>query len=357
MLVTIIIVAIIFTVLVVIHELGHFWAAKRAGVSVEEFGLGFPPRIAKIKRAGTVWSLNLIPIGGFVRLKGEDGGNQDKDSFGLAKYSQKAKILLAGVGMNLLLAYLILVGLCFVGLPPVFEGQYSLGNPTYSEQPKVLVAGVEPGSPADKAGLKRGDVIIQIADEPIKSAEQLTRFTKLHAGERVEIVIERGNLRQNTVASLRGPENPSGYLGVAPFTTHKQRYGVYAPIVAGGLIWQMSGQTVAALGGMITGLVRSGKVSAEVAGPVGIVSIMASAKYLGLTYLWLFAALISLSLAIINALPLPALDGGRLALATYNRFSRKAVSPKVESIIHLTGFALLILLMIVVTISDIRRLN
>jgi regulator of sigma E protease len=147
--------------LVFVHELGHFVAAKRGGVNVEEFGFGFPPRLIGKEVGGTVYSLNLIPLGGFVKLQGEDLHDQTPGSFGAASFSRKSAILLAGVSMNALAAFIILVSLCLTGLPPIIANQFSSGQASYVQPKQDMVVNVVKRSPAEQAGIVRGDLILK----------------------------------------------------------------------------------------------------------------------------------------------------------------------------------------------------
>lgn len=354
---SILLVVLIFGLLIFVHELGHFVAARRSGIEVEEFGFGFPPRVIGKKVGGTIYSINLLPLGGFVRLKGEDGSEGDTNSFAAAPYMTKVKVLLAGVGMNALIAYVILLVLAVTGIPPIVPNQFSLGETRYSESPRVLVVGVEDGSPAAQAGIKQGDTITSAGGEAITSDKELTSFTKENAGDEVEIKVVRGGEERSVNVQLKGPESKTGFLGVTPLTTYKQVYGWLSPIVAFGLLIQLMWLTLVGFGGLIAGLFLRAEVSNDVTGPVGIVVILQNIMQLGLSYLALFVASISVSLAVINALPIPALDGGRLAFTTVQRFSRRPLSQKTEAMVHATGFILLILLMLIVTIVDIQRIR
>lgn len=355
MITVILLVVALFSLLVLVHEWGHFIVARRNGIEVEEFGIGFPPRLLWRKVKGTIYSINLFPLGGFVRLKGEDSASRAPGSFGTASFKSKAKVLLAGVGMNLAVAYLILTALAFTGLPPIVPNQFSLGQFEYAQPKQVMVVDVGQGSPAAVAGIRRGEVILGASGQTFAAEDELINFTRQHAGEEVVLKIKSGEAERDAKVKLRGPGATDGYLGVTPFQTYKIRYGWQAPLVAAGIMVQLIWATVAAFGGLLAGLISRGEVSQQVTGPVGVAVILGSIMELGISYLAMFVASISLSLAVINALPLPALDGGRLALITVPKIIRRPLSPQLEARIHTAGFIFLIALMIIVTVVDIKR--
>lgn len=356
----ILLVVFIFALLVFVHELGHFVAARRAGIEVEEFGFGFPPRVYGKRYKGTLYSINALPLGGFVRMKGEDTADRDKGSFAAASFSSRVKVLLAGVGMNFATAYVLLLILCLTGLPPVIENQFKLGNPSYAQPPLVMAVEVGEGSPAEAAGIRQGDLIISGNGREFKTEDDLTDFTKEHAGQtvRLELAEDNGALEGNSrevEVTLRGPDTKDGFLGVTPFVTYKERFGLWSPLVALGLLAQLSLATLAGFGGLIIGLFAQAKVSEAVTGPVGIVAYLANIVNLGPSYVALFVVAISISLGVINSLPIPALDGGRLFLMSVQRFFGRQISAQLERSIHAVGFALLLLLLVAVTIFDIQR--
>jgi regulator of sigma E protease len=351
-------VILIFGVLVFVHELGHFVAARRNGVEVEEFGFGFPPRLYGKKVGRTRYSINWIPLGGFVKLKGEDLNDTGKGSFGASSFWAKTKILFAGVTMNAALAYLILLWLCLTGLPPLIANQFSYGRQIEAQSAKVMAVDVAAGSPAADAGIARGSIISVANGTKLETEQQLLDFTKTHAGQTVLLGIEKGGNIATKSVTLRPADSKDGYLGVTPFATTKTRYSpIDAVITAAGLTVQLMWATLAAFGNLVVGLFAHGKVSDQVAGPVGIVVILANIVNFGAAYVLVFVASISISLAVINALPLPALDGGRWLLAAAQKVTKRQLSPKLETGIHAAGFFALIALMVVVTFFDIKRLG
>jgi regulator of sigma E protease len=260
--------------------------------------------------------------------------------------------------MNLLLAYIILLGLCLAGLPPIIQHQFSIGRPTYAQAKSVMAVDVVPGSPAAQAGVKRGDLVLSGDGQGFQDEQSLLEFTKSHAGRKVSLQLSHQGHERTAEVQLLGPQSHDGYLGVTPFQTYKLRYAVWqAPVVAAGILFQLVWATLAAFGGLIFGLFIHGQVSSQVTGPVGIVVILKNIIDLGLSYVLVFVLSISISLAVINAMPLPALDGGRWAIVLANKLTGKPISARTEGIVHAVGFALLLVLMAVITFFDIKRLG
>ncbi len=363
---------ILFICLVLVHEWGHFIVARRNGVEVEEFGLFFPPRAKVItKKNGTEYTLNWLPLGGFVKLKGENDADRRPGTFGAASTWVKTKIMLAGVAMNLVAAFVILTILAWIGMPQLVENQFTVASDTTVTKQQVLVGYIADGSPAAEAGLERGDVLKAIGtsetqQRTIQSAAELPELTEEYAGQEVYVRIERAGETQNVPLTLRTTEaveaskdtdDPQGYLGVAPTEYTQQRSTWSAPIVAGGLIAQFTELTFKGLGTAISSLFHGDTQTAseQVAGPVGIFVVLNQGTLLGFEFVLLVIAVISLSLAIMNALPIPALDGGRLFVLLISRLIKKPLSKEAEEAIHGTGFMFLIGLIILITIVDVRR--
>ncbi len=361
---------VLFIGLVVAHEWGHFIAARRGGVEVEEFGIGFPPKAwsKKIKTAKSkfLFSINLLPLGGFVRLKGEYDSDTRPGSFGAAKLSTKVKIMLAGVGMNLLIAYLMLLVLATTGMPKLIDNQYTVASDTkviqqVKDEDVVRVSGVVGNSPAEKAGIKADDRIVEINGAKISSPDQVSETTKSNAGKNVHIVVERDGQVVATEATLNVENTGDGFLGVSSSSGRSglevRRSTWSSPIVAAGLIKQFSELTFKGLGTAVSSLAHGDteKASEQVSGPVGIFYILKEGGKLGLSFVLMIIAIISLTLALINILPIPALDGGRLFFTLLFKAINKPLTRKTEEWIHGTGFALLMLLFVLITIVDVRR--
>jgi len=384
---------ILFIGLVVVHELGHFLVARRNGVEAEEFGIFFPPKLwsRKVKgkkgRKSFEFSINVLPLGGFVRLKGEHDADTEPGSFGAASTWVKTKIMAAGVGMNLLAALVLFMILAWVGMPQLVDNQFTVKSDTKVISNEVLVGDIQPGSPAAKAGLRQRDDLVSLtpvshptATEKLSQANNLPNVTKRLAGQTVDIVYVRGGathhatttlLSGQTVAASQNTKNPKGYLGVVPTEYTLQRSTWSAPIVAVGLAKQFTVLTfkglwtaVKGLGSTIAGLATRNhaareagqtQASSQVSGPVGIFVILKDGSSLGYQFILMIVAVISLSLAIMNVLPIPALDGGKIFLTYLSRLLRKQLTQEFEEAVYGGSFVLLLLLIGIITIVDVKR--
>lgn len=376
---------VLFIGLVVLHELGHFWAARRNGVEVEEFGIFFPPALYRHKtKKGWDFTINLLPLGGFVKLKGEYDSDDRPHSFGAATTWVKAKIMLAGVAVNLVTALVMFMVLAWVGLPKIVDNQFTVASDTKIVNQAVFVSYVEAGSPADKAGLRQSDKLISLVgengEENVVAGSELSEITQNLAGEEVLVVFERGGEQKTALATLLSTEaveksqnsdNPKGYLGVTPVEQVTRRSTWSAPVVAAGLTAQFTkltlqglGHALQGLGGIFAGALTGNttarqnaqtNASSQVSGPLGIFMVLKGGSAFGIVYILTIIALISLTLAIMNVLPIPALDGGRLFVMGVARILRKPLTQKVEELVYGIGFVSLIALIIVITIVDIKR--
>ena len=378
LLLEIIIGLLILVFLVVVHELGHAVAARRNGVVVEEFGVGFPPRAwgHKLKN-GVLLSLNWLPLGGFVKLQGEHDAADGKGDYGAATFWQKTKILLAGVTINWLVAAALLTILAWTGLPKVLPGQFTMPGDTSVQSRPVEVQALTVGSPAEKAGLKPGDGILRFAGEPVEDAQALVAAAKGNAGKEVEIIYSRGGVEYTTAAQLKEANKQNeGYLGVTPIQRTLTRSTWSAPIVGVVTAAQFTGATFQGLGDLLANLFKGvvfqlspakevreaasqnlSAAGASVAGPVGVLGVIfPAAERAGLTQLVFLTAIISLSLAVMNMLPVPALDGGRWFVMAIFRVLKKPLTKEREEKIQATGFTVLMLLILIVTIADVRKL-
>jgi regulator of sigma E protease len=361
----IIIVILLFASLVIIHEWGHFVAARRDGVVVEEFGVGFPPKAWGKKIKGTLYTLNWLPLGGFVRLKGEDGVDNGPGSFNAARFSTKVKILVAGVVMNFLTAVVILYALAVTGLPGLGGFEPSFLNPSYAQPKQLVVVNAAPDSPADQAGIKRGDFILSVDGRKMETEDDLRTYTKSHAGEKVSVKVKSGEAERTVNVQLREPNSTAGFLGVASQQVYKLKYDPLSALVAA--VWISGALFVATVWGVIkllagvptllVGLFSTAvpAVAQEASGPVGIIYIFNAVSSLGPSYIFLFMANIAVALAAFNILPLPALDGGRLALIVWQKVTGRIISPDREAQIHGIGFMVLIGLILVISIYDLRK--
>jgi regulator of sigma E protease len=377
---------LLFIGLVVVHEFGHFLAARRNGVEVEEFGIFFPPRLYKRKtKGGWLFTINALPLGGFVRLKGEHDSDTEKGSFGAATVWVKTKIMAAGVVFNLVTALVLFTIVALVGMPKLVDNQFTVKGDTQLVSSRTLIGYVEPGSPAAKAGLQPRDELIGI-NQPgyspvgISSAKDLPGITKNFAGKKVKVsYIRKGEhrfaeltlLSKSVVEASRKTDSPKGYLGIVPNDFIFQRSTWSAPVVAVGfsaqltaLTFQGLGHALSGLGSTIAGLVtgnsearQKGQTSAseQVAGPVGIFVVLKEGSVIGYQFILAIIAYISLALAIMNILPIPALDGGRLWLTLISRALKRPLSPRAEEAINAAGFFVLISLIVLITIVDVKR--
>lgn len=369
---------IVLVLLVVVHELGHAIVARRNGVVVEEFGIGFPPRAwAKKLKNGILFTLNWLPLGGFVKLQGEHDSADQKGDYGAATFWQKTKILLAGVVINWLVAVVILTILALSGLPKILPNQFSIPNDTIILTQPIELASVSHDSPADKAGLKVGDQILRFAGEPVLTAESLNQKTALHKGEAVEIVYSRKGVEQTAKVTLRTDNtDKKGYLGVGSGQREQIKASWSAPVVGVVTTGQFTLVTLQGLGDLVGNLAKGvalqfspdqstrseANKSLEdagnsVAGPVGILgTIFPQAQQAGPTQLLFLTAIISLTLAVMNILPIPALDGGRWFTMAAFRLLKKPLTKEREERIQTIGFLILMALIIVVTFRDVTKL-
>jgi len=381
-LIGIIIGVIVLTILVVVHELGHALVAKKHGVVVEEFGIGFPPKAWSKKVPNSIlgknveYSINWLPLGGFVKLQGEHDAARQKGDYGAATFWQKTQILLAGVVMNWLTAATLLSILAAVGIPNILQNQFYVpSDAQIISQPVELVA-VTAGLPAEKAGLQQGDKILRFNGAPLENAKALSELTKQSSGKTVEIIYSRNNVEHSVKIPLRANnDDRKGYLGASPSQLELIRASWSAPLVGIGTTAQMSWVTLQGIGGLLAntaqGLVmklspdkndqavantKLAQVGDSVAGPVGIFGIIfPAAGKAGLTHVIMLAAIISLTLAVMNVLPIPALDGGRWFVTALFKLFKKPLGKDLEEKIHGTGFMVLMALVVLVTIADIGK--
>ena len=360
MLLTIIVFILILGLLIFSHELGHFITAKKAGVKVEEFGFGFPPRIFGFKKGETTYSLNAIPVGGFVKIFGEEGKRRSRSKF--AFYNKpawkRALILVMGVLMNMVVAAILLSVVHILGVPTIIEQ----GQETNYKNIQIQVVETAKNSPAENAGVKIGDAIISLSfggeKAFIKEIEDVQTFVAFHSGQEITMEIKRGGetLSKQLTPRVNPPEN-EGALGIAMSKTGTMSYPWYTAILKG---FETAGRLFVVMIEMfwllIKNLITNGKMIGEVAGPVGIVVVTSQMVKLGLVYVLQFAAILSINLALLNILPFPALDGGRLLFLLIEKIKGKPIKFKTERLANSIGFAILIALMLIVTFRDVIRL-
>ncbi|MBI4117131.1 MAG: RIP metalloprotease RseP [Parcubacteria group bacterium] len=355
---TAIIFIIVLGVLVLVHEAGHFYVAKKAGMKVEEFGFGFPPRLFGIKRGETVYSINLIPFGGFVKIYGEDGEDRGNSrSFASKPAGRRAQVIVAGVLMNFLLAAVLLGFGNFLGLRIGLAGNEDFA----AKDIKIQIIQVSQNSPARAAGLKALDEIRRLqkdgdALEP-KSVEEVQGFVKKYGGEEIDLIIARnGEEIDLKLVPRKNPPAGQGAIGVNLAKTGVVSYPWYEAIWRGirdtGV---MAVNILIALGVFFKNLFVNSSLIGDVSGPVGVAVLTGQAAGLGFNYLLQFVALLSINLAVLNIIPFPALDGGRLLFIGIEKLKGSPIPKKIEGLVNAAGFAFLIALMIWITIKDVSK--
>ena len=389
---TIILFVAILALLVLVHEWGHFIVARKSGMKVYEFGFGFPPRafgMYKDPQTGKwvfvngkgknslketvggedrenpdefpsmLYSFNWLPLGGFVKIKGENGEeSQDSDSFGAKKFWKKALTLVAGVVMNIVLAMAFLsIGL-MIGLP---VDSTTLDDPQaiVVEEPSVIAQHIIQNSPAEAAGIKYGDKFVSISSVPIVTSVDLVSYIELHPNEESILTVIRGGeeLSIAIIPEVLSDEDSMPRIGIDLADAGVVRYPWYIAIwkgVIGALLGFVN--IFIAFYILIKNLILGNGLAFAVSGPVGIAVVVGDSARLGLAHLINVTAMLSLSLAVINILPIPALDGGRLLFVVIERIFKKPVPLKYEQMAHTLGFMLLMILIVVVTWRDIVRL-
>ena len=353
---------IALTILVVLHELGHGIVARRNGVIVEEFGVGFPPRAwaKKIKYSilgkDVEYSINWLPLGGFVKLKGEHDSATKKGDYGAATFWVKTKILLAGVFMNWITAAALLTVLAVTGLPQVIPNQLTVDGDTTTINQPVQLTSLTPGYPAEKAGFQIKDKIVRFAGKEVTTTQQLIDLSHANKGQTVKVIYNRGGVESQKTVTLRNESGAVFGAGLGQLTETRSTWS--APIVGVGVTAQLTVETFKSLGTMIgnlaSGIVNQfsgdaqtraagskevGEVGDSVAGPVGIFGILfPAASQAGPTQFVLLVAIISLGLAVMNVLPIPALDGGRWFTMAVFRVLQKELTKEREESIQAAGF-------------------
>ena len=375
---TAIVFILILGLLIFVHEFGHFVTARRNGIKAEEFGFGFPPRVLgfiksektgkfkvvwgdrNIQSKNTIYSINWIPLGGFVKIKGEKGESMDKDSFSSKNAWIRIKVLVAGVMMNFVLAWILISLVLMIGAPEPIDN--SANNITNS---KIQISKIIPDSPASKMGFQVGDEVVKQQGNTsrsetniiFKNVKDLQSYISDNKGQEIILKVKRGDqyFFLKGVPRTDAPEG-EGLLGIELMEIATIKYPWYQAIWKGlmtviELIAAMLQGLYVLLGNVLTGQ----KAGVDVSGPVGIAVLTKQVTALGLIYILQFAAFLSINLGIINAFPIPALDGGRVLFVIIEKIKGTPVNQKTEQLFHSVGFMLLILLMLYITFRDVLK--
>jgi len=365
MITTVIIFLVVLGVLVFVHELGHFTFAKIAGMRVLEFGLGFPPRAWYLIKNGTRYSLNWLPIGGFVKILGEDGEDQIEDEkflklgtgkrFLEANRGWQALVLVAGISFNIIFAWLILSFGFMIGVPQSVQG-----NDSYVGHIDTVVTSVLPNTPAKSAGLEPGDIFISLELEGQKlekvDQENIISFIQNSDGKVVDVKVKRSG-EEKDVLVTPGLDDGIYRMGISLDDVGIVSESFFRSLGSGArstynmILFGFNG-----LWTLVSGVFHGHNVLSYVSGPVGIANMAKDAYSSGIGYLITFTAFISIELAILNVLPFPALDGGRLLFVGVEAITRKPIPKKIQFYANFIGFALLLTLMLVVTLHDVWKL-
>jgi regulator of sigma E protease len=359
---SILIFVIVIIALIVVHEFGHFVAAKLSGMRVDEFGLGYPPRALTIaKRGETSYTLNWLPFGGFVKIYGEDGGGASPRAFSNRPRILQAIVLIAGIAMNLLFAYVLITGALIAGTPRALSDS----EVASARNPELLVANILPGSPAAKAELLPGDVVASASDTKGEwravDPKSFTSFISESAGAEITLSVTRnGKTQQIRVQPKEGiiTSDPFRYaLGVEVATVGVVPVSLGQAVREGAtLTWEATTLTAVGLWHFFYSIFTFSADLSQVAGPIGIAGAVGTASTQGLGYLFSIMAIISINLALINLIPVPALDGGRLLFVIIESVIRRPIKASVAHAINSVGFVFLILLMLVVSAHDIFKI-
>ncbi|MEA3398600.1 MAG: RIP metalloprotease RseP [Patescibacteria group bacterium] len=372
MLLTIVVFIVLLSVLIFVHEFGHFWVARRCGLKPREFGFGFPPRVWGIYKdingkwktvkgrktvedaSDTIYSVNMVPLGGFVQLGEDEEGGSDPNHFSNRPIWQRMAIILAGVTMNVVLAAVLISFGFMIGLPQTISDLPANAEVT---DRKIQIMEVLPDSPAEAANFKMGDTILSVNGIEFINNDKLAEYTNEYLGEELIYVIKRGNEEFTAnLAPVLIEETGKGGIGVSIVESGLVKFPFYSAIweglkITAILFWVI----IVAFYELLKGLFMGQGVDAGLAGPIGIAALTGQMARMGFAYILQFAAILSINLAIINAFPFPALDGGRFLFLIIEKIKGSPVKKEVEAIIHNIGFAVLMLLILIVTFRDIAQ--
>ncbi|AOY77281.1 RIP metalloprotease RseP [Clostridium formicaceticum] len=321
----------VFGLLVFIHELGHFSIAKAVGIKVHEFAIGMGPKLFRYKKGETDYSIRILPIGGYVKMEGEDEVSNDLRSFSKKTVGERIAVIFAGPLMNFILAILLFV-ITFYNV---------MGAPT------TRIQQVIENSPAEIVGIQPKDEILSVNNVTIRDWEHLVEEINTSQGEELQLELMRDNEKIQKVVKPEIDESNNRFMiGIVPATEKSLTLALRGS-------YEQTRMIVVEMLGFFGRLLRRQAISAEVVGPVGIITLVGQASRDGLYNVLYLAALISINLGIINLLPIPALDGSRILFLIFELFRGKPVDPDKEAFVHMVGLALLMLLMIIITYKDI----
>jgi len=372
MFLTIITFLVVLSLLVFVHEFGHFWTARKLGLKPREFGFGFKPRAVGIYKASdgtwkkvfgskevkdavdTIYSLNWLPLGGFVELGEDEEAGDDPNHFANKKPWERTAILLAGVTMNMILAFVLISVGYMIGLPQTLDHADAGDNIISS---KVQVISVVENSPAKEAELKIGDIILSLDNQKINNTDILEKYTNENINKEISYKIRRGDeVLEKKIKPILREETNQGGIGIGIVGTGIVKYSFFKAFWKGAVTTiSLTGAILGAFYGLLKNIFTGHGVGADVAGPVGIAVLTGQVARMGFVYILQFAAMLSINLAIINALPFPALDGGRVLFIIIEKIKGGPVKREIEGMFHYIGFALLMLLVLVVTFKDVAR--
>ena len=358
---SILIFIIILLILVLVHELGHFAVAKFAKIRVDEFAFGFPPRLFSMKRGETTYAFNALPLGGYVKIYGEDPNEVTEDSarsFAHQPRLIQAAVVVAGVIMNLVLAWVLISATLMFGIPAPVDNDDGL--PVSS--PRLMVTEVSAKGPAEVSGITGGDYLLTLRDgtETVSatSPEAVSAFIGTHEGKIITVTYDHNGVSQTKdIIPVMGISQKGAAIGVYMDMVGTLKLPIHLALYHGAKkTWLYTKLTAQGLYVFLKGAVTGHANMEEVTGPVGIVKAVGAASAVGFTNLMLFTALISINLAIINVIPFPALDGGRLFFIAIEAVMRRPIKASYANAMNAAGFALLMLLMVLVTYHDIAKL-